>query len=184
MGNYFLGTAPASPFRQRRRIGVARAMDILQPRSGDTNRGTMAPRRSVASRDRHIVVARLVSPLPGLRSRLSSRSRGLRPWLLWVAPSGDGEPDRVISKSTPVARAASTRRPWQTVQRAQFPDEPISGAFVVNPRQIPIHLLWRKRLVYYRQIGPLGFQMLNSGRSNFRIRQIQITQLLHRREVR
>ena len=40
-GDGFSETAPPlSPFRQRRRIGAVRAIDILQPRSGDTNRGT------------------------------------------------------------------------------------------------------------------------------------------------
>ena len=138
---------PVSPFRQCRRIGVARSIDILQPRSGGPrmargvspwNSGAQdvqaaerrhesrdrAPRRSFVSRGMHIVFARLVSPLPGLRSWLSSRSRGSRPWLLWVAPSGAGEPGSAFSKSTSIARVDSTRRRRQVVPRARFPDEP------------------------------------------------------------
>ena len=83
-----------------------------------------APRRSFASCDMYIDFTRLVSPPAGLRFWLSSRSRGLRPWLLWVAPSGAGEPGRAFSKSTSISRVDSTRRRRQAVPRAQFPDEP------------------------------------------------------------
>ena len=105
MGDIFWTRSPASPFRRRRRIGAARAMGILQPRSGDTNRGTRrrvdpSPPVTYTSFS-HILCCPLRgcglgcllgpgayapgycgSPLPGLeslieRSRNRRRSRGL-----------------------------------------------------------------------------------------------------------
>ena len=88
-----------------------------EPRSGDTDRRTAVMRSSFASRDLHIVFARLVSPLPGLRSWLSSRSRGSRPWLFWVAPSGARERQHGAVGRLPRTRSRNRRRSRGSIRR-------------------------------------------------------------------